>query len=302
MYQVRVKDWSIIGVDENNNRKILFDTGRFLDNKSRVRVHHLERDEDGNYASVVEWADTVCKRLDEIPKTMKDGIQEFIWTVTECRIIDRLLKKAAPVMIAFIDIDEYAANRYEHVVDMFRNSHEVYRISSDKSRGFQSQGFDIVIVNGDDKIAETQIKLASKLVSEDGVLLCSARNTLLFQQLLNLVAKPKDEYCISQYCSVIDVNGSDINRDLVLPMDLNKAYNDCCARTSRILNNDSPVLELRRICVELKELAKEAQNQWNLPMKQQFLDLKEAIQSYFLNIGDKYEDYYRSELEEIIKM
>ena len=298
MYKIELNDWKILGIDDNNIKNVILDTEGFIHNRSRIGVHYLTVDD----MAVAGLVNAVYKRFGEIPRQIKDGIREYAWMVTECQIVQYLIGQAAPIDVAIIDSDSYVADRYEDVISYFKNAHCTFRIYTDKARGYKSCGFKVVTIEADDNRAEQQIKLAADLVSDDGIVLCTARDTMLFQRLLRLVTKPKDEYYISQNCSVITVNGFDINRELMQPLDLDAAYSKCCARVVKAIQTNDTVPQLRRICVELKELAKEAQKQWNLPMKQQFLDLKEAIQYYFLNLGDKYEDYYRSELDAMLQL
>ena len=279
---------------------VLLDVPDFLSNRSRLSMHELYYDVNGEMQVRWRWQDFLNERW-QFSQMEIDSGRAALQMSADCRMLQQLMRHPQPMAVMLWGLSDAMAVRAEQLIGQF-GIHRIYRGRTLTDLiGLRSQGFGLVLAElADDGANETLCGLLD-LLAEDGRLLlmsgCSPRLPLL----LSLAAETYQSYEISENDRLYEISGCDVRRELIAPVDPAALYHKVCDEAAQLVGGadySADFLEsLRGLAVRLEQIASFAQQQWRLDVKQNCLDLQEKVQYVLRNQNSKYSELYCKELE-----
>ena len=300
MYTVSKERFKIIGMDEDGNKETLFDSSSLFRNKSRIPLRTIEQTENGTVKVHELITEAVFERHNVCKGNTTTDTKAECLLVMDFLIADRLQETSRPFLIGLIDPGEADADFFSKCIYWFNPDHKICTMSAADHEGFKEAGFDMLVLFGRDHFAEQQLRACEYLLSQDGLMLILAEETIVLNSMIDMCIDNAEEIRINDSYIVYKVLGRSF-KSWFKPICLADVYDDLCReiydKVSKY-DQDKNLLsnELRESLLYINQMVNEAQKQWNLIYKQKFLDLKEAIQLYYLNLENSYSEEYKDML------
>lgn len=273
----------IKGKDIRGKTTVLFECLDIYKNKSRLPMHDVDKDASGRFVETDIFIETLLRRYENyIPLASSEDMAACVFAM-EFMISDHLLSFSRPVMTALIDAGDDEINTLPVLMDLFDHKSRTCRISSEDHEIYQSGGFDMLFLRGNDLIAKRQLIAAYDLLSKDGLLFMIAEDTLLFDSMVKLFCADVERHEIGDRLTLYVVRGSGSFRAWFKPEDLETQYDRICSEMADCLAGEAPdrspdkLQKLRDIASEISRLELEAVRQKDPDLKQTLIDLKETL-------------------------
>ena len=159
--------------------------------------------------------------------------------------------------------------------------------------------FDIVILNGSAYFTNhyNVIKEAERITKKNGLLLCCSCGDFLLESIFKLIFTSREEYCLTSSDVILSAqkNGTSWESSLSeshlskLPVVLQRLKNILLASEENLAPD-------RQIRQELETLISASMDEYNIPLKVQLINLKEALLNYTSHISTIHKTYFKEEL------
>lgn len=304
MYSISYRKKKVIGTDDRGEENLLLDLSDVYMNFSGTPLRTVEKDAQGEVRVIEIIWEEISGRHDKYKALFGSDEKTCAMLVLDHLMAGKLISTPGPVLTAIVDAGQKETAAVSDSTGWFDPSNAALGIRSDgRNDIFKEQGFDMVVIFADDMRAEQQLRTASLLLSEKGMLLMINENTRYFKCAADLFIAELKEIHIDSEISLLYAEGRKAFRKSMEEPQLNDEYRRICEKISCVTNssmeeNTCKAVEIYR---DINDLVNAAQKQWEPDMKQQLLDLKEAFQIYILNRDDRYSGEYREELERMLE-
>lgn len=327
MKTVTCEDGNFVFIDDNR-RKVLLDISHFMLNRSRYPMQYLSDEGDDIPGLILQ----LKERHLEINA---DGADEvFPYFLLDIIVTSHLIRTSVPLKVLEIgavngtlsyhlatlmgklnpesllccvssEIGNSSGNHWLDRVSMVEEPPNLSLLVSDyEATQLETNHFDIVVLNGAvpiDKPCET-IREAQRLVKKNGVLLCHVKDAPFLESCFKLVFPERQEYEISPQEMILAAENPEVSWGQEEMPVLEDEVSGLLHELRQTVKPGCRPVEIRPLIRRIDECADVAVKCLDIDRKVELLQLKEIVLDYMLNIGSEFEEYYRNELRNTIRM
>ena len=276
MYTISHEKYKVTGTDDAGNKTVLFDCTDRFNNLGCRPTRAYKRNDKGYDEEQYVMIEALFGHAENYAGLAGSGVKKTALLAEEFLLADRLIRRSEPLKIAMVDGREPETRVYPDIISWFNEDHRIFGIDSANHDGFCSKGFDVVIICADDTRAESELKAAAHLLSEDGLLLISSDGMRLFDAAIKLFIDAPEVLDVDTGHKIYRLSGREALRHWFEPEDLRKIYESVRRDILDCLEADGSggvkaQDMLRKKAVYINKCVHLAQTQWDLTMKQAFL-------------------------------
>lgn len=319
------KDGNFLFID-GNRKEILLDMNHLMRNKSRYPMQVLPDRETGIPKLII--------KLKDMHKGLNCGEDVFPSYLMDIIAASYLIRTSAPLKVLEIGatsgilsyhlavlmgklnresllccvsnvVGNGSENHWLDRVSMVEEPPNLSMLVSDyEATQLETGNFDIVILNGTDRFDkpyETVLE-AERLIKKNGALLCHVKDAPFLESSFKLVFPKRREYEISPQETILAVLNPENSWVQEKPPGLEDEISKLFHEMRQVVKPGCRPDEVRPCIQGIDRCTDLAMGNYDIDRKVKLIQLKGAALDYMLNIGKEFEEYYRNELIEKLRI